>query len=254
MSLVADIAPLKEIQKFVWSQGDYERVACESAGAADELAAACGIGAGDDVLDVGAGTGNAAIAAARRGARVLATDITPRMVELGRARTGAGARPVEWLEADVEALPVRLLVVRLRAVVLCGDLRAPARGRGKGDVSRGEAGWGRGTCELDAGELSSRRGPRGCGAGAVASEQPAHGHPDHGAAQDHDHQRQVDARHNRVDSDRLAVQRTESTNSPPITAAPMTRATAWRSCPADVTSRSSSSLVKPVITRGARRR
>jgi hypothetical protein len=31
MSLVADIAPLKEIQKFVWSQGDYERVACEAA-------------------------------------------------------------------------------------------------------------------------------------------------------------------------------------------------------------------------------
>jgi ubiquinone/menaquinone biosynthesis C-methylase UbiE len=105
MSITVDIAPLKEVQKFIWSQGDYEQLAGEGQPAADELLAACGVGLGDFVLDVGAGTGNAAVAAARRGARVLATDITPRMVELGRARCEAGGLVVEWHEAGVEALP-----------------------------------------------------------------------------------------------------------------------------------------------------
>jgi ubiquinone/menaquinone biosynthesis C-methylase UbiE len=57
------------------------------------------------VLDVAAGNGNFSLAAARRGAVVTATDITPKMVELGRARTaGAGFR-IDWSEADAERLP-----------------------------------------------------------------------------------------------------------------------------------------------------
>jgi SAM-dependent methyltransferase len=55
------------------------------------------------VLDAAAGTGNVAIRAAARGARVTAADIAPRMVQLGRERTGDA---VEWIEADVEDLPL----------------------------------------------------------------------------------------------------------------------------------------------------
>lgn len=57
------------------------------------------------VLDTAAGNGNFAIAAARRGAHVVGTDVTPRMVELGSARTAAEGLTVEWREADAEALP-----------------------------------------------------------------------------------------------------------------------------------------------------
>jgi SAM-dependent methyltransferase len=58
-----------------------------------------------EVLDVAAGNGNYAIAAARAGARVTASDLTPRMVELGKTRSAAEGLEIEWLEADAEELP-----------------------------------------------------------------------------------------------------------------------------------------------------
>jgi SAM-dependent methyltransferase len=60
---------------------------------------------GYQVLDVAAGNGNFAVAAAHEGARVTASDLTPKMVELGEARTAAEGLQVEWLEADAEELP-----------------------------------------------------------------------------------------------------------------------------------------------------
>lgn len=63
--------------------------------------------AGDVVLDVGAGDGNVALAAARRGATVVATDLSPVQVERGRARCEAEGVFVEWQTADAEALPFR---------------------------------------------------------------------------------------------------------------------------------------------------
>ncbi|HKA50642.1 MAG TPA: class I SAM-dependent methyltransferase [Candidatus Dormibacteraeota bacterium] len=56
------------------------------------------------VLDVAAGNGNVAIEAARRGAKVTASDLTPSMVEMGRARSEAEGLPITWLEADAEEL------------------------------------------------------------------------------------------------------------------------------------------------------
>ena len=73
----------------MWSLGDYPRVAELLEPGAQALADACAIWPGVSVLDVAAGNGNFALAAARRGAAVTATDITPKMVELGRARTPA---------------------------------------------------------------------------------------------------------------------------------------------------------------------
>jgi ubiquinone/menaquinone biosynthesis C-methylase UbiE len=58
-----------------------------------------------EVLEVAAGTGNLAVAAARRGARVVASDLTPRMVELGQQRSAAEGLDIEWREADAEDLP-----------------------------------------------------------------------------------------------------------------------------------------------------
>src|SRR3989454_6405643 len=89
----------------MWSLGDYSRVAEVLEPHAQAPADACAIEPGMSVLDVAAGNGNFAIAVARRGAKVTATDITPKMVDLGRARTAAGGLTIEWSEADAEELP-----------------------------------------------------------------------------------------------------------------------------------------------------
>lgn len=91
--------------RWMWSLGDYSRLAEVLEPHAGALADACGISSGTTVLDVAAGNGNFAIAAARRGAQVTATDLTPHMVELGRARTASEAAGIEWAEADAERLP-----------------------------------------------------------------------------------------------------------------------------------------------------
>ena len=73
--------------------------------AAQDLVDAAAISAGQEVLDVGAGTGNLALIAAEEGASVVASDLTPEMVEKGRARTQAAGVDVEWVVADAEDLP-----------------------------------------------------------------------------------------------------------------------------------------------------
>src|SRR5256712_12156880 len=89
----------------MWSLGDYSRVAEVLEPHAEALADACAIEPGMSVRDVAGGNGTFAIAVVRRGAKVTATDITPKMVDLGRARTAAGGLTIEWSEADAEELP-----------------------------------------------------------------------------------------------------------------------------------------------------
>jgi len=96
---------MKAATKMMWSLGDYREMGERLAPAAEALAAFCRIAPGMRVLDVAAGTGNFALSAARRGALVTATDLTPLMVEWGRARSAAEGLDVEWREADAEDLP-----------------------------------------------------------------------------------------------------------------------------------------------------
>lgn len=104
MTAVDPVASYIAAQRRFWSLGDYGRVAVHLEPAAPALVAACGVGPGDRVLDIGAGDGNVAAAAAGAGASVVAIDLAPQLVALGRERT-AGMN-VEWLEADAEALPL----------------------------------------------------------------------------------------------------------------------------------------------------
>src|SRR5690348_11874920 len=60
---------------------------------------------GMQVLDVAAGNGNFALEAARIGADVTASDLSPRMIELGEARSSAEGLRITWAEGDAEALP-----------------------------------------------------------------------------------------------------------------------------------------------------
>jgi ubiquinone/menaquinone biosynthesis C-methylase UbiE len=100
-----DLEAIKQRQAHVWAQGDYSVLSRQLAPAADALSDACAVSAGQEVLDVGAGDGNFALACAREGASVVACDISPGMVERGRARAEREGYEVEWLEADAEALP-----------------------------------------------------------------------------------------------------------------------------------------------------
>src|SRR5256885_7205784 len=100
-------ARLKEGQGWLWSLGDYDEMARRLQPCADALVDACGIAQGTHLLDVGAGTGNLAIAAARRGAAVVASDLSPRMVELGRARSAAQNPAIEWRGGGPGGPPVR---------------------------------------------------------------------------------------------------------------------------------------------------
>jgi SAM-dependent methyltransferase len=104
-SIAPEIGPMKDIQRLIWSQGDYAPIAREMEPAAQALVDALEIEAAQSFLDVAAGNGNLAAAAARAGCAVHACDLTPKMVSLGEARCEAEGLAVEWLEADAEELP-----------------------------------------------------------------------------------------------------------------------------------------------------
>jgi SAM-dependent methyltransferase len=96
---------LKDVHRRTWASGDYARIAQLVTDVGEQVAAHAGIRPGDDVLDVAAGTGNAAIPAARAGAQVIATDLTPELFEAGRARAAEAGVAIEWIAADAEELP-----------------------------------------------------------------------------------------------------------------------------------------------------
>src|SRR3954451_2252265 len=97
---------LKERHRKMWALGDYPQMVRDFLlPLGERLVDEAGIAAGDRVLDVGAGTGNAAIAAARRGARVVASDLTPELFIAGRARAADEGVELEWVQADAEHLP-----------------------------------------------------------------------------------------------------------------------------------------------------
>lgn len=100
-----DVEALKQRERQVWGGGEYSVLSELLRPAAVALCDACAVSAGQEVLDVAAGDGNFALACAHEGASVVASDLSPQMVERGRARAQAEGYEVEWLEADAEALP-----------------------------------------------------------------------------------------------------------------------------------------------------
>ncbi|GAT09946.1 class I SAM-dependent methyltransferase [Mycolicibacterium novocastrense] len=97
---------LKSKHRVLWASGDYPAVAAELIPAlGPELVRACNVRPGDRVLDVAAGSGNAAIPAAELGAVVTASDITPELFDAGRRIAGERGLNLEWVEGDAEALP-----------------------------------------------------------------------------------------------------------------------------------------------------
>jgi SAM-dependent methyltransferase len=97
---------LKTRHRAMWASGDYpSMVETFLLPLGPRLVEACGIEPGMRVLDVAAGTGNASLPAAAAGADVTASDLTPELLEAGRARAQEAGLSLEWVEADAENLP-----------------------------------------------------------------------------------------------------------------------------------------------------
>src|SRR6185295_12558483 len=100
-----DLTAVKSRQQATWSSGDYAVIGTTLAITGELLCEAVELRAGQRVLDVAAGNGNATLAAARRWADVTTTDYVPALLERGRARAVAERLDVTFQEADAEQLP-----------------------------------------------------------------------------------------------------------------------------------------------------
>ena len=105
VSAPVDLTALKARQHGAWSSGDYAVVGTTLQIVGEELCEALDLRAGQKVLDVAAGNGNVALAAARRWCDVVATDYVPALLERARERAAAERLEMAFREADAEALP-----------------------------------------------------------------------------------------------------------------------------------------------------
>jgi SAM-dependent methyltransferase len=106
MTTTTAIDQLKAAHRATWDSGDYTDVADRFVIPVGQAALeAAELTPGTAVLDVAAGSGNPAIAAAQAGARVTALDLAPSLLEIGRRRALEAGVEIEWVEGDAEALP-----------------------------------------------------------------------------------------------------------------------------------------------------
>jgi len=106
MSDAVDLNAVKDVQRKTWSEGDFAMVANLIMNVAEDLAEALDIVPDERVLDVACGSGNGAIAAARRSwGNVVGVDYVPALLERGRERAAADRLEIEFIEGDAENLP-----------------------------------------------------------------------------------------------------------------------------------------------------
>jgi 2-polyprenyl-3-methyl-5-hydroxy-6-metoxy-1,4-benzoquinol methylase len=104
-STTVDFEAIKTRQQGTWSSGDYAVIGTTLQITGETLCEAVDVAAGERVLDVAAGNGNATLAAARRGCEVTASDYVPALLEGARARATSEGLTIDVREADAEALP-----------------------------------------------------------------------------------------------------------------------------------------------------
>jgi len=101
-----DLEAIKTRQQATWSSGDFAVIGTTIQIVAEDLCEAVDLHAGERVLDVATGSGNTAIAAARRFAEVVGVDYVPALLERGRERARAERVAVDFRAGDAERLPV----------------------------------------------------------------------------------------------------------------------------------------------------
>jgi ubiquinone/menaquinone biosynthesis C-methylase UbiE len=100
-----DYTAIKQRQQATWAAGDYAVIGTTLQIVGERLCEAIDLRAGERVLDVAAGNGNATLAAARRFAQVTSTDYVGALLECGKERAAAERLPVNFQVADAEGLP-----------------------------------------------------------------------------------------------------------------------------------------------------
>ncbi len=105
MPSTIDFNAIKQRQQATWASGDYSNIGARLQIVGELLAEAVDLRAGERVLDVAAGNGNATLAAARRFAQVTSTDYVPDLLDRGARRAEANGLPIAFQVADAEALP-----------------------------------------------------------------------------------------------------------------------------------------------------
>jgi len=95
----------KQAQRAIWAAGDYGTLSEYIAEVGERVVARAGVEADMRVLDVACGTGNAAIPAARAGARVTGLDLVPELLDGGREKAAAAGVEIDWEKGDAEELP-----------------------------------------------------------------------------------------------------------------------------------------------------
>jgi ubiquinone/menaquinone biosynthesis C-methylase UbiE len=133
---MVDFTELKQKHRVAWASGQYDQIAQGIRAVADHVVRSARISAGERVLDVACGTGNTALAARARGAKVTGLDLTPELLAVAREREAAeGLSGIAWTEGDAENLPFpggSFDVV----VSSCGLMFAPDQQRVADEVAR----------------------------------------------------------------------------------------------------------------------
>ena len=101
----SELSPLKARQQATWASGDFAIIGTTLQIVGETLCEAMDLRAGQCVLDVAAGNGNASLAAARRWCNVVATDYVPTLLNRAKERSLAERLPMEFQFADAENLP-----------------------------------------------------------------------------------------------------------------------------------------------------
>src|SRR5262249_44156351 len=125
-SLAPDFAAVKARQQNTWASGDFSVVAARIVFQAEHLCETADLQAGWRVLDVATGSGNAALAAARRGCEAVGIDYVPALLQRGRMRATAEHLDVRFVEGDAEDLPFPDAVLSIYGVMFAPDHRRAA--------------------------------------------------------------------------------------------------------------------------------
>ena len=128
-------AEQKKRARATWSAGDYDAMVDQIWSAGADVVARAGVGAGDEVLDVACGTGNASIPAAEAGAKVTGLDLTPELFDGARSRAAKAGVELELVEGDAEDLPFQDAGFDV-VLSTFGCMFAPAHRRAAEEIAR----------------------------------------------------------------------------------------------------------------------